>query len=69
MNAYEMRALSDQDLSKELESSLRELLNVRFRLATKQMADTAQIRVVKKNIARLNTIIGERQLGAGRNVQ
>ena len=69
MNAHELRALSDQDLNKELESSLRELLNVRFRLATKQMADTAHARIVRKNIARLNTIIGERQLGAGRNVE
>jgi len=69
VHAYELRALSDQDLNKELESSLRELLNVRFRLATKQMADTAQVRIVKKNIARLNTIIRERHSGVGRNAQ
>ena len=64
MRAQEMRELSDQDLRQELENSHRELLNLRFRLATKQMANTSQPRVVRKNVARLHTIMRERQLGA-----
>ena len=63
MRAHEIRQLGDQEIKENLESAYRELLNIRFRLATKQMANTSQVRVVKKNIARLNTIINERQLG------
>ena len=63
MRVHEIRELSDEDLSKELEGSYRELLNLRFRLATRQLSNTSQIRIVKKNIARLNTIVGERRLG------
>ena len=64
MRAHEMRELSDQDLRRELENSHRELLNLRFRIATKQVADTSQPRAVRKNIARLHTIMRERQMGA-----
>ena len=64
MRAHEIRELSDQDLGKELEESYKELLNVRFRLATRQMSNTSQLRIVRRNIARLNTIIRERQLEA-----
>ena len=65
MRAHDIRELSDQELSKELEDSYKELLNLRFRLATKQIANTAQIRSARRNIARLNTINRERQLGGG----
>ncbi len=64
MRAHEIRELSDEELKKELENTHKESLNLRFRIATKQMSNTAQIRSVKKNIARLNTVIRERQLGA-----
>ena len=64
MRAQEIRELNNQELTKQLEDTYKELLNLRFRFATKQLTNTAQIRAVKKNIARLNTIIGERQLGA-----
>lgn len=65
MRAHEIREFNEQELAKELEDSYKELLNLRFRLATKQLANTSQIRSVRKNIARLNTIIRERQLGGG----
>ncbi len=61
MRAHEMRELTDQELSRELESSYKEILNLRIRLATKQLTNTSQIRIARKNTARLNTIIRERQ--------
>ena len=64
MKVHEVRELSDQDLQTELAGSHKELMNLRFRVATKQLANTAQLRTVKKKIARLNTVIRERQLGA-----
>ena len=65
MRAHEMRELSDQELAKQLEDSYKGLLNLRFRFATKQLTNTAEIGSVRKNIARLNTIMRERQLGVG----
>lgn len=61
MRAHEMRELTDQELSRELESSYKEILNLRIRLATKQLTNTSQIRIARKNTARLNTIIRERR--------
>jgi large subunit ribosomal protein L29 len=58
----EIRALSNVDLSKELEAAFREVFNLRFRLATKQLTNHREIRNVKRNIARLRTIIREREL-------
>ena len=63
MRAHEIRQLSDKELQKEVEDSYKELLNLRFRVATKQLANTAQIRIARKNIARLNTVAQERQAG------
>jgi large subunit ribosomal protein L29 len=63
MRAHEIRQLDDQELQKELEDSRKELLNLRFRVATKQLANTAQIRTARKNIARLITVVRERQAG------
>ena len=63
MRVHEVRELSDEDLAQELEGSYKELLNVRFRLATKQMSNTSQLRIVRRNIARLNTVTRARQLG------
>ena len=65
MRAQEIRELSGQGLLDELAGSQKELLNLRFRIATKQLANTSEIPRVRKNIARLNTIIRERQLGVG----
>jgi large subunit ribosomal protein L29 len=65
MHAHEIRELTNQDILKELEGSYREVINIRLRLATKQLSNTSQLRAVKKNIARLKTIIGERQMRGG----
>jgi large subunit ribosomal protein L29 len=59
----EIRALSTDDLKKQLEESREELFNLRFRLTTKQLVNHREVRRVKKNIARLNTLLTERELG------
>ncbi|MCE2465348.1 MAG: 50S ribosomal protein L29 [Dehalococcoidia bacterium] len=63
MRAHEIREMDYEELKRSLEESYRELMNIRFRLATKQMANTSQVRYVKRNIARLQTIIRQRELG------
>ena len=63
MKVDEIRALKNEDLVKQLEAAHQELFDLRFRLTTKQLVNHRQIRVVKKNIARLKTIMRERELG------
>lgn len=63
MEVNEIRALNDVDLAKQLNIAHKELFELRFRLATKQLVNHRQVRVIKKRIARLNTIVRERELG------
>jgi large subunit ribosomal protein L29 len=63
LRADEIRALSSEDLVKQLEASRKELFDLRFRLATRQLVNHRDVRRVKKEIARLQTIVRERELG------
>ena len=63
MKAEEIRVLSSDELIKQLEAARKELFDLRFRLATRQLVNHREIRRVKKNIARLKTIMKERELG------
>jgi large subunit ribosomal protein L29 len=59
----ELRALGVEELRKQLESAHEELFNVRLRLATKQLTNHREILRLKKKIARIETILRERELG------
>jgi len=61
----EIRALTDEQLGEELEKTSRELMDLRFRAATNQLPDSNVPRSVRKSIARLRTVIRERQLVEG----
>ena len=63
MKVEEIRALSSEELAKQLETAHKELFDLRFRLATKQLVNHRQIRKVRKDIARLKTLAKERELG------
>ncbi len=63
MKVDEIRALGDEELLKKLDEAYEELLNLRFRLATKQLGNHREIPRVKKNISRIKTILRERELG------
>lgn len=62
MKIKEIRALSPEDLAKQLETTYQELFELRFRLATKQLVNHREVPRVKKDVARLKTIIREREL-------
>ena len=62
MQIQEIRSLTDQQLTEELSKTYRELMNLRFRAATNQLTDTNQPRKVRKDIARLLTVVRERNL-------
>lgn len=61
MRIQEMRALSSEELAKQLDGSYRELFNLRFRLATRQLTNYNEIRNVRKRIARFKTVMRERE--------
>ena len=63
MKADEIRSLSNEDLAKQLEEAHRELFDLRFKLAIKQLVNHQQLRNVKKSIARMKTVMRERELG------
>ncbi len=63
MKVEEIRALKPEALAKQLEAAHEELFNLRFRLATKQLVNHREIRRAKREIARLKTVIRERELG------
>jgi large subunit ribosomal protein L29 len=59
----EIRALNDEELAKQLEAAHEELFNLRFRLSTRQLVNHREIPRVKRDIARLKTIMREREIG------
>jgi large subunit ribosomal protein L29 len=59
----EIRVLSDQELLTKLEEAHEELFNLRFRLESRQLVNHREIPKVKKRIARMKTILRERELG------
>ena len=63
MRLKEFRDLTTADLIKQLEETHEEMFNLRFRLATKQLVNHRELRRVKKKIARLKTLLNERELG------
>jgi large subunit ribosomal protein L29 len=62
MKAQEIRELSNDDLRAQLKGGRTELFNLRFQMATSQLDNTARIKVVKKDIARVLTEIRAREL-------
>jgi large subunit ribosomal protein L29 len=59
MKAAELRQLTAEELQRRVDETYQELFNLRFQLATKQLADTSRIRQVKREIARLRTLQSE----------
>ena len=62
MDILQIRNLSEKDLRTEIDNSHRELMNLRFRLSTRQMENYQELKKVKKTIARLKTVIREREI-------
>ena len=56
MRASEIRTLSNNQLMKEIEDTRQEIMNLRFRAATKQLTNSTLVKIAKKNLARLLTI-------------
>lgn len=67
--AAELRELKDEDLEARLEDSRQELFNLRFQHATNRLDNTARLGQVRKEIARLSTLLREREIAAAEGAQ
>jgi len=65
MRANEIRAKSNEELKAEIQNQKESLFNLKFRNRLAQVEDSSQIRKVRRNIARMQTIIRERALQNG----
>ena len=66
MKVEDIRAKSNEELLQELTSLKEELFKLRFQHSTNQLENPAQIAFVKKDIARVMTVIRERELAAAK---
>lgn len=63
MKAVEFRNLTTAEIEQKISGFKEELFNLRFQLATGQLDNPAQIRDIRKQIARAKTVLRERELG------
>jgi large subunit ribosomal protein L29 len=66
VKANRFRELSDEELQERVAEYKSELFNLRFQLATGQLENPMRIKEVKKDIARIKTIIRQRELNSAR---
>ena len=64
MKASDIRARTDDELSEEVDTLSKEIFNLRFQRASGQLENTARVRQVRRDIARIKTILGERHRAA-----
>jgi large subunit ribosomal protein L29 len=62
-SAVELRGLGDEELATRLREAKEELFNLRFQAATGQLENHGRLRAVRKDIARIYTLMRERELG------
>jgi large subunit ribosomal protein L29 len=65
MDIKAVRGLSDAELASELSAAKRHLYDLRFQLATRQLEDYSQLPLTRRRIARILTVMTERQVESG----
>ena len=63
MTALELRDLTVEELNEKLLETKRKLFNIRFQIATGQQDNTASLKASKRDVARIKTVLRERELG------
>ncbi len=69
MNALDLRGLSYVELGEKLDEAKEELFNLRFQLVTNQLDNTARLRYVKRDVARIATVMREQEIAAWQTQQ
>jgi large subunit ribosomal protein L29 len=60
MKASDLRSKSDTDLNKELDELLKAQFSLRMQLATQQLANNSEVKKVRRDIARVRTVMNEK---------
>ena len=66
MKPAEYRAMSDEQLELTIKDTIKNLFHLRFQSATERLETPSEIRKAKREVARIRTILRERQLAAAR---
>jgi len=66
MKAKEIRDLSLEEMNKKIDLYEEELFNLRFQAKMGQLANPLQLRLIRKDIARINTILKEKEVAASK---
>jgi len=66
MKASELREMTEEELLKKLDDAKDELFKLRFQAATRQLDNPMRIKEVRRDIARIKTVLRERELGIQR---
>ncbi len=69
MKALDLRALDAAELAEKLDEAKEELFNLRFQMATNQLDNTSRLRQVRREVARISTIIREQEITAWERLQ
>jgi large subunit ribosomal protein L29 len=69
MTATELRELPDDELRQKYSEGKEELFNLRFQIVTGQLDDPRRIKQVKREIARVLTVMREREIAAAREIE
>ncbi len=69
MKALDLRALDAAELAEKLDEAKEELFNLRFQMATNQLDNTSRLRQVRREVARISTIIREQEIAAWERLQ
>jgi large subunit ribosomal protein L29 len=64
MEAAELRDLTYDELQQRLDDLYQEAFNLRFQMATRQLEDTSRVKQVRRDIARIKTVMREAELQA-----
>lgn len=69
MKALELRELDSSELAEKLDEAKEELFNLRFQLATNQLDNTSRLRQLRREIARISTVMREQEIAAWKRLQ
>lgn len=69
MKIYEIREMSNEELVKRIEEEQADLIDLRFQHELKNLTNTAKMKMAKKDIAMMKTILKERELETNKKVE
>ena len=61
MKAFEIRNMTDQEIQTKLEETYEEIFNLRFQRAIGQAKDSNRVKLLKRDVARMKTVLNERE--------